>query len=240
MGNKNDRNVIMKRFVVKISQLLGLYQFCVKIDSFFRTKAMNRSFKKYGLEALQRCSDAFESTGSKMFLVFGTLLGAWRDHKFIPFDNDLDVGVIYSERPNRIIQIMKEYGFSLKRQIFIANTDIITEEQYYYQGVQIDVFYFFEDGEDTYDTYVARRHETKDWREANETDGFPCVKYPCAKCNFVKIDFMGLQVYVPSKTDIWCKDVYGEDYMTPVKNWTKGERKTKMQKTTQRLYRRYF
>lgn len=230
----------MRKFIVKIACKLGLYKFFVKIDTYFVQQRQNKKFKKWGLETLIQADTAFESMGVKMFLIYGTLLGAYRDKSFIPYDCDLDVGVLYEDRPDNIMEIMSKFGLKLKRQFYIKETGVITEEQYEYKGVQIDVFYHFRKDSDTLYGYAARRHETKEWREANETDGFPCVIWPCTKCNFVKASFLGHNFYMPEKAALWCEEVYGEDFMTPVKNWTVGERKTRMQKTKQRLYRRYF
>lgn len=237
---KNCKGSLVRRSVVKIATKTGLYKLGVKLDTKIQERKMKKVFSKYGLETLVKADEALRSVNIEMFLTFGTLLGAYRNKQFIPYDCDLDVGILANSYSGTVCDILKDYGFSLKRQFFIKETNTITEEQYEYKGCQIDIFYYFELDESAIFAYAARRHETKDWRDANETDGFPCVMWPCTKSDFVDTTFLGYSFYMPKKADLWCKEIYGEDFMTPVKNWTVGERKTRMIKSDIRLYRRYF
>ena len=89
-------------------------------------------------------------------------------------------------------------------------------------------------------TFVAQLHETKDWKEANATDGFPCEKVTVVKSDFQRKDFMGLEVYMPVKTHEWLVDMYSDSYMTPIKNWSEDDYKTRRTKATERSYRKLF
>ena len=232
----------MRDFIVKQALKLGLYETLMNVSDYFTHIKANRLFRKYGLETLVQADKAFGSVNIQMFLNFGTLLGAYRDKGFIPFDFDLDVGVMARQRPENLDEIMQAYGFVKKKQLYIQETGRITEDQYLYKGLQIDVFYFFEDeimsAPNCFYCYVARRHETKEWKEANRTDGFPCVLWPCEKTEFSQTDFLGHKFYVPNATKEWLSGIYGSDFMTPIKNWTVGERNTKIIHHTERLYRR--
>lgn len=232
----------MRDFIVKQALKLGLYETLMNVSDYFTQIKANRLFRHYGLETLVQADKAFGSVNIQMFLNFGTLLGAYRDKGFIPFDLDLDVGVMARQRPENLDEIMQAYGFVKKKQLYIQETGRITEDQYLYKGLQIDVFYFFEDeimsAPNCFYCYVARRHETKEWKEANRTDGFPCVLWPCKRTDFSQTDFLGHKFYVPNATKEWLSGIYGSDFMIPIKNWTVGERNTKIIHHTERLYRR--
>ena len=49
-----------------------------------------------------------------------------------------------------------------------------------------------------------------------------------------------ISVIIPvyNATKEWLSGIYGSDFMTPIKNWTVGERNTKIIHHTERLYRR--
>lgn len=227
----------MRDCIVAIAQKLGLYHALVKLLTKWENKKMAKRFLKYGLETLVQANKAFESCGAHMFFAFGTLLGAFREKNFIPYDFDLDVGILSSERPENMDEIMASYGFSKKRQFYVKETGRITEDQYEYKGVQIDVFYQFEKDEHTIYSYVGRRHETKEWKEANQTDGFPCVIWEYEKSELKKTEFLGSQFYMPVKTEQWLRTIYGDDFMTPIRDKSAANLPTSPIHS-ERLYRR--
>lgn len=229
----------MRDLVVKILISLHLYQPMIKFINQIKFKLQVRKMRKNGLEMLQMADKAFTSMGVQAFLTFGTLLGAYRDKRFIAYDPDVDLGVIDATLPNNMTELMAKYGFELCKQNIIPETNKVIEDTYIYKGIHLDIFHYFEEDEDYY-TFVAQLHETKDWKEANATDGFPCEKVTVVKSEFQRKDFMGLEVYMPVKTHEWLVDMYSDSYMTPIKNWSEDDYKTRRTKATERSYRKLF
>jgi phosphorylcholine metabolism protein LicD len=229
----------MRDLVVKILISLHLYQPMIKFINQIKFKLQVRKMRKNGLEMLQMADKAFTSMGVQSFLTFGTLLGAYRDKRFIAYDPDVDLGVIDATLPNNMTEVMAKYGFELCKQNIIPETNKVIEDTYIYKGIHLDIFHYFEEDEDYY-TFVAQLHETKDWKEANATDGFPCEKVTVVKSEFQRKDFMGLEVYMPVKTHEWLVDMYSDSYMTPIKNWSEDDYKTRRTKATERSYRKLF
>lgn len=229
----------VRRVLAPMAVKLGLYKQIVKVDTFFQNKKAARQFHRYGLETLRKADEALSSVGGHMVLHFGTLLGAIREKGFIPYDYDLDVALPIEDRPEEMDELMGSYGFEHTRQSYIKRTGRVVYDQYCYRGCHLDIFYLFSDRADgrVY-CYVGRRHETKDWREANRTDGFPCVVWPTERCEYVRRDFLGLQLYVPEKADGWMRDVYGASYMTPLKVWDAKDQPTAIEYSEERIYRR--
>lgn len=229
----------MRDFIVKILLTFGLYRPIIKIINQIKFKQQVRKMRKNGLEMLCMADKAFNSMGVKAFLSFGTLLGAYRDKGFIAYDPDVDLGVLDANLPENMIEVMAKYGFHLHKQNFIQTTGKVIEDTYIYKGIHLDVFHYFEENNDFY-TLVAQLHETKDWKEANASDGFPCEKVSVVKTDFHRQPFMGIEVYMPINTHEWLVDMYSETYMTPIKNWSEEGHKTRRTKSTERSYRKLY
>lgn len=229
----------MRDFIVKILLRLGLYRPMIAFINQIKFKQQVRKMRKNGLEMLQMADQAFTSMGVQAFLTFGTLLGAYRDKGFIAYDPDVDLGVIDGNLPKNMYEVMAKHGFQLCKQNIISKTKQVIEDTYIYKGIHLDVFHYFEEGDDYY-TLVAQLHETKDWKEANATDGFPCEKVSVVKTEFQRQNFMNIEVYMPIKTHEWLVDMYSESYMTPIKNWSEDDHKTRRSKSTERSYRKLY
>lgn len=229
----------MRDFIVKILLRLGLYRPMIAFINQIKFKQQVRKMRKNGLEMLQMADQAFTSMGVQAFLTFGTLLGAYRDKGFIAYDPDVDLGVIDRNLPKNMYEGMAKHGFQLCKQNIISETNQVIEDTYIYKGIHLDVFHYFEEGGDYY-TLVAQLHETKDWKEANATDGFPCEKVSVVKTEFQRQNFMNIEVYMPIKTHEWLVDMYSESYMTPIKNWSEDDHKTRRSKSTERSYRKLY
>ena len=229
----------MRDFIVKILLRLGLYRPMIAFINQIKFKQQVRKMRKNGLEMLQMADQAFTSMGVQAFLTFGTLLGAYRDKGFIAYDPDVDLGVIDGNLPKNMYEVMAKHGFQLCKQNIISETNQVIEDTYIYKGIHLDVFHYFEEGGDYY-TLVAQLHETKDWKEANATDGFPCEKVSVVKTEFQRQNFMNIDVYMPIKIHEWLVDMYSESYMTPIKNWSEDDHKTRRSKSTERSYRKLY
>ncbi len=226
----------MRDFIVNILVKLGLYKPAVECINRVKFKKQARRMQQYGLEMLSQAEKAFGAMGGKAFLTFGCLLGAYREHGFINYDPDIDLGVMADELPENYRETLQQYGFELYRYNYIKESDTIFEETYLYKNLHLDIFYYFKDGQDYY-SIIQRKHETKDWKEANVTDGFPCDRSYVPACDFEITDFLGVKVYVPQDTDGWLRAIYSDSYMTPIKNWNAKDYKTRIVHTQERSYR---
>lgn len=230
---------MIREKLVNLSQRIGLYQQAVKIDTALRNARLKRNFRRHGLEALVQADRALRSVGSFVFLDFGTLLGAYRDKTFIPYDFDLDVGILCEKRPDNLPEIMQSFGFKHLKQNYVGGTGRIVEDVFSYKGVQIDFFVYFEQGDELY-CYIGRRHESKPAAEANATDGFPTRLSWVTDKGFHETTFLGHRFFVPTNTAQWLEDIYGASYMTPIKNWSEFGQKTRIAFHNERTYRRYY
>ena len=229
----------MRDLVVKIFVRLGLYKPIVELINRLKFEIQARRMKRDGLAMLAAADKVFTRMGVRAFLTYGALLGAYREHGFISYDPDIDLGVMESELPKNMHEQMEHAGFHLIRQNYIGATGQVVEETYEYHKLHLDIFLYIKEGNDFF-SVIQRKHETKDWKEANATDGFPCDRSYVPACDFERREFLGLHIYMPIDTDGWLRAIYSDSYMTPIKNWTAKDYKTRIVHSQDRTYRRYF
>lgn len=231
--------IFMRDFVVKILVRLGLYRPIVELINRVKFEIQARRMRRDGLAMLAAADKVFTQMNVRAFLTYGALLGAYREHGFISYDPDIDLGVLETEIPDDLHERMENAGFHLLRQNYIGATGQLVEETYEYHKIHLDVFVYIQEGNDFY-SVIQRGHEFKDWKDANKEDGFPSDRSYVPACDFERRDFLGLQIYMPVDADGWLRAIYSDSYMTPIKNWTAKDYKTRIVHSLERSYRKYF
>jgi len=231
----------MRDIIVKIFVKLGIYKGAVEIINKIKFEKQAKLMRKHGLEMLEAAEKAFDEAGVQAFLTYGCLLGAYRDHGFISYDPDIDLGILSEQVPADMNEILARHGFSPVRSIVVNDErQSIAEQTYDYNGLHLDVFHYYREGDDLY-SIIQRKHETKEWKEANATDGFPCDRSYVPACDMERREFLGLKVWMPVDTDGWLRAIYSDSYMTPIKNWNaKDGYVTRIIHTEERSYRRFL
>lgn len=229
----------MRDLVVKILVKLGLYKQTVELINRFKFEVQARRMRRSGLKMLEQAENAFDEMNVQAFLTYGCLLGAYRDHGFISYDPDVDLGILADTIPDNMNEVMSRYGFHPYRQIVMDDRKTVIERTYVYEKLHLDIFFYYREGNDLY-SVIQRKHETKEWKEANATDGFPCDRSYVPACEMEKRDFLGLKVWMPKDTDGWLRAIYSDSYMTPIKNWTKEGYVTRIVHVEERTYREFL
>jgi phosphorylcholine metabolism protein LicD len=160
----------MRDLVVKILVSIGLYKPVIELIKKAKFEIQAHRMHKDGLAMLADADEVFTKMGVRVFLTYGALLGAYREHGFISYDPDIDLGVLENELPVDLHERMEDAGFHLIRQNYIGTTGQVVEETYEYKKLHLDIFIYIRDGNDLY-SVIQRKHESKEWKEANATDG---------------------------------------------------------------------
>lgn len=174
-----------------------------------------------GLTLLKDFSALMDGNSIPYWLEFGSLLGAYRDKKFIVNDFDIDVGAYLSDA-QRIYDVLTNNGFSLIREFHVRGENGL-EQTYEYAGTTIDVFYFF-----NRDGFIYCNGFYDAIKQSLDKYFDICVcEFKFKKFNISKIDFLGLQVSVPEDTELHIIEVYGNTYKVYDPNFKDGYNKTK-------------
>lgn len=160
--------------------------------------------------------------GITFWIEGGTLLGALRDQKLIPWDHDLDFGMIYrseDEMQDLIRKLRRRFHVSVRD---FPNTEAIWQlgkyrvlkifpRKYYFlkEDLCLDLFVYYKGSlpgsdEEVYKYVVWDRNafHRKEFLERPE-----------------ELEFYGGSVPVPAQPEKFIEVKYGKDWRTPVKEW---------------------
>lgn len=96
------------------------------------------------IEILKEVKEVFDKNDVTFWLDCGSLLGAVRDGKMIPWDHDFDLGLRYDEidKINRCMKILKDKGFSVYYSDFMCFVDKRIPNGLLKNGCPIGLFIF--------------------------------------------------------------------------------------------------
>lgn len=153
--------------------------------------------------------------GVPCFITDGTLLGFYREGKFIDHDLDIDLGTFAdfwdSETVDSVIQLCADKGIDLKRKYGIL--DRYFEMTFTRDNINIDIFFYRKCGEN-YEFHAFKNGG------ANLPDDLITYFYPCELLDDrVNAEFLGIDVMIPARTEEFVAAKYGKNWRVPVKKW---------------------
>ncbi len=149
-----------------------------------------------GKELLLMTKEILDLHKIRFFLAFGTMLGAYRDHQFIPHDWDIDIGLFMADRP-RFMELVKSKVFSNRGMSFRTNG--------------FPNFNTFEYGEEWIDLFFFRKEHDKYRCKCFYIDA-EHFRFGLMPIQFLDTTFK--MVHFPEK---YLEDRYGKDWRIPKK-----------------------
>lgn len=214
-----DKTFIGKLYESKIAQKVPLFK------QNYLHKVMQSRLQAYGLYCLDTIYNICKANEVKVWFEFGSMLGAYREHGFIPFDFDIDIGMYEEDLTEEIIRDLYNCGFKISRLFYqVSNSDIhhkkLTEITLDYKGLKIDIF-LNSIKQNKRILYVYNDSLGQDNVKKNI---FGVRRFILPIADIMECRFLGITFGIPQNAKECLSYYYGEDFMTPIKNWT---RKTK-------------
>ena len=142
------------------------------------------------LEELKEIKKLLDNLGVKFFVVFGTLLGIYRDKAFLEGDPDIDIGIFGEERNQEVRTAIQEAGFKIRQASPRYLRHLSVEKR-----TLTDIHFFSEEG-NSYQCYVKT--------------GKPCVAFPSKFGKLEKVKFRGMSFFAPSPIEDFLRWCYGD------------------------------
>ena len=139
--------IAVSRIEDKVDALTELVKVTNDITRVPAAHGLQRMAQLANAQLLKRVTDVLDANGIPYWLSFGTLLGAVRHGGSVPWDDDIDIGVLRADH-NRLVEILNR-AFSSEPNFLAVKSDVIrvllTDS-----SSQIDIFAYDEynvDGE---------------------------------------------------------------------------------------------
>ena len=135
-----------------------------------------------------------DNGGIRFWLAFGTFLGAVREGRIIPHDDDTDLAIIDKDIPKLLdcVPALVEIGFMLRLE-----KDV--------EGYKCGLYRY---GERTGFAVFSREKDKL---------VFKSIKYDSKDFNGNKIEFLGQHFSILNNPEKWLEYTYGDDWRTPIK-----------------------
>lgn len=153
-------------------------------------------------EALSDLYRISEANGLKVFIMFGTLLGAIRNGTFIPGDIDIDTGIIGQSDFLNLGELLKRSGFSVNFNSRKSSKIGLRHRN----GAQIDVKLFVPDG-------------GGNWTWTSHFDHYAFKNSSPLIAPLDRQEFLGIGVWMPQKAQEFLAWHYGPGWKQPTSNY---------------------
>ena len=178
----------------------------------YRRKKRSKNFQRYRDSLFIEIIEIFQSENINYWVEFGTLLGIYRDHGFIPGDDDFDFGA-YVEDAERIRDIFTKRNYTLLKEYEAVENPEIKEMTFICDsnGITFDVFYFTK-SEKYNSCYIFA---LKDVDIISKKKYYKVKQYDFPRFELDTIDFMNEKINVPSNIIEHLEYSYGNSFMIP-------------------------
>lgn len=196
----------------------------------------NKKNRDDAIKLLKIVVDTLDKHDIEYYLDFGTLIGAVREKGLIPWDDDIDISLLYEKDYSKIPLVLDEIKMNYKFRTYLLTFESTKEKrkkrgQTIYQEkvsftddrnfqiakVRSNKFWIFGRGNTCIDIFFKYKFEDNScWLAYGQENSVP-LEFMSDKT--VEIDFCGIKVKILKEYDKYLTYKYG-DWRTPKENWT--------------------
>ena len=210
---------ILKKYIFRDNSYL------MNIITQIRIHQKSIILRKYGHHLLQDLFETAKSRNLPVWLEYGSLLGAYREHSFIKHDFDIDCCMRSEDYSLAFEDALLAKGFYKIRAFYLYNKktkkEKLTEVTFDYYGLHIDIF--LNDIDET--TRIGYGYRVIDKAHTIQKE----FKVFQASLPYVKglstLPIDNIEYPVPTNTEELLQFYYGKTFMTPIPNYTSTEKK---------------
>lgn len=197
----------------------------MKIFKYLRNKRLEHTIKKnqervhlYGEDVLNQFSRTVNSLGYEFSPFFGTLLGIYREHDFIKYDDDVDIAMDVKYLTPQLLIGLSNAGFLLDHLSMASDFrgSILSMK---YKNIVTEIYFSYKSENNGKQVIYAPYPANHDWEYYYKSNMYPVKEYETPTLgSMVDYDFRGGVIQIPNNTSTILEALYGKDYMTPIKN----------------------
>ncbi len=229
----------MKNKIKLLLHKLGIYDMArkliIKVYYPLKTYRINKNAK----DILLRIKPVLEECAQDWWLDYGTLLGCVREGKIISHDIDLDFGVLLKDNlsdDGSFQKSMEQAGFVLINKTTVEG--VVTMEQYHINDIGFDIFYYRKENDKLVTNIWYGTYTIMPKRIAYEKNTGYLSETTFTYTDTKTVKFYEVDCQIPTNYDLYLKEHFGGDYMTPNPNFSHDEERNRV--AVEKEYRMYF
>lgn len=207
----------IKKWVKKSLFLSSIFYKFRNINNKRKKKKNQKLLAKYGTSMSHKIADILNGSSIQYFYAYGSLLGLIRDGKFMDHDDDMDIGILNTERDifSKLDSLMERNGFKKIHAFYLHGQ--IKEVAYIWNKLKVDFFLYEDDKSGKMSSYSFFKKQGVEYKQASD---FFVAKLLCHKITGVKqLTINGFNYNIPQNAEIYLADIYGDTWRYPNPNW---------------------
>lgn len=161
------------------------------------------------IQNLSELDTIFRKYNARYWMQDGTLLGYVRDKNFIPHDNDVDIGMRWSDFSQEIFKEIIDCGFAFKSSHGRLEESLVIN--FRKRNIPVDIYFYYYDGDRFYHT--AAYGKARKYR----------VDFSYKDFDVKEIEYFGVKLFVPEDPLYFIETKYGKDWREPKPIWDSNE-----------------